>query len=219
VINEKRPARVKKLLDLAAAQDKSLRTAILEGTSPPRGRAAPPRLIFLDERPTSLDELTKTHADLAEKIGERLAWPGKPGVIIPPPPRELTTAEKSRFEEGKLIYANVCAACHQPTGLGQDGLAPPLVDSEWVLGPPARLPRILMHGVAGPISVTGVQFRLEMPGLPDLTDPQIAAVLTYIRREWDHGADPLTIDQIKQVRAQEQSRSQPWTALELLKIK
>ena len=39
-----------------------------------------------------------------------------------------------------------------------------------------------MQGVTGPISVTGVQFRLEMPGLPDLNDKQIAAVLTYIRR-------------------------------------
>jgi mono/diheme cytochrome c family protein len=218
VMNEKRPARIKKLLDLAAALEKTTRAAILEGMGPQKGRAAA-KLIFLDERPTSLDTLTQSHPDLVKQFEPRLAWPGKPGVVIPPPPRELTLAEKSRYEEGKLIYSNLCAACHQPTGLGQDGLAPPLVDSEWVLGPPARLPRILMHGVAGPISVTGIQFRLEMPGLPDLNDKQIAAVLTYVRREWDHGADPLTEEQVTQVRTQEKSRTQPWTALELLKIK
>jgi mono/diheme cytochrome c family protein/glucose/arabinose dehydrogenase/HEAT repeat protein len=218
VMSEKRPARVKKLLDLAAAQEKTARAAILEGMGPQKGRVQT-KLIFLEERPTSLEALKQSHPDLVKEFEPRLAWPGKPGVVIPPPPRELTISEKSRYEEGKNIYANICAACHQPTGLGQDGLAPPLVDSEWVLGPPTRLPRILMHGVAGPISVTGAQFRLEMPGLPDLSDHQIAAVLTYIRREWDHGADPLTDEQVQQIRAQEKSRTQPWTALELLKIK
>jgi mono/diheme cytochrome c family protein len=156
---------------------------------------------------------------LAGKVEERIAWPGKAGVVVPPPPRELTAAEKIRFEEGKAIYANVCAACHQPTGLGQDGLAPPLLDSEWVLGPPQRLPRILMHGVSGPISVTGVQFRLEMPGLPDLNDQQIAAVVTYIRREWEHGGEPVTVEVVEKVREQEKGRREPWTAIELLKVK
>jgi len=173
----------------------------------------------MDERPTSLDELMKSHAELAGKVEERLAWPGKAGVVIPPPPRELTVSEKARFEEGRLIYSNVCAACHQPTGLGQDGLAPPLLDSEWVLGPPARLPRILMQGVSGAISVTGVNFRLEMPGLPDLNDGQIACVLTYIRREWEHGEEPVSEDLVAKIREEEKGRSQPWTAIELLKIK
>ena len=131
----------------------------------------------------------------------------------------MTAIEKVRFEEGKTIYANVCAACHQPTGLGQDGLAPPLLDSEWVLGPAERLPRILMQGMSGPISVRGVQFRLEMPGLPDLNDRQIASVLTYVRREWEHGEEPVAEDFVAKIREEERNRREPWTAGELLKIK
>jgi mono/diheme cytochrome c family protein len=219
VMNERRAAGVKKLLEMAAGQEKDVRGAILQGMADAKARVGQGRLIFLGERPGSLDQLKSSHAELAGKVADRLAWPGKPGVVIPPPPRELTASEKGRFEEGKLIYANVCAACHQPTGLGQDGLAPPLVDSEWVLGPPQRLPRILMQGVSGAISVTGVQFRLEMPGLPDLNDRQIASVLTYIRREWEHGGEPLTEEMVSRIREEEKGRSQPWTALELMKIK
>src|SRR2546421_700698 len=102
---------------------------------------------------------------------------------------------------------------------GGRGLGPPLLDSEWVLGPPARLPRILMHGVSGSIAVTGVNFRLEMPGLPDLNDRQIASVLTYIRREWEHGGEPVAEDLVAKIRQDERSRREPWTAAELLKIK
>jgi hypothetical protein len=43
--------------------------------------------------------------------------------------------------------------------LGQPGLAPPLADSEWVLGPDQRLARILLHGAEGPITVAGTDFR------------------------------------------------------------
>ena len=43
--------------------------------------------------------------------------------------------EMMKKPDGKLIYAGLCAACHQPTGTGLEGLAPPLVDSDWVLGP------------------------------------------------------------------------------------
>jgi mono/diheme cytochrome c family protein/glucose/arabinose dehydrogenase len=221
VINERRDAKISRLLDLAGEQKNSAawkRTAILEGMAVTRGRA-PVKLIFLDEKPKSLDALLTSDGRLAERVLEKVAWPGKPGVVVPPPPRALTADEQGRFEEGKAIYAATCATCHQPSGLGQDGLAPPLVDSEWVLGPPSRLARILMHGVSGPITVTGVQFRLEMPGLPDLGDNDIAAVLTYIRREWDHGADPVEADFVKRIRTEEDDRNQPWTAAELLKIR
>ena len=47
---------------------------------------------------------------------------------------------------GKRQYDLVCAACHQPTGLGIEGVYPPLVGSDWVTGSPDRVIRILVHG-------------------------------------------------------------------------
>jgi hypothetical protein len=50
------------------------------------------------------------------------------------------------------------------------------------------LARIVMHGLAGPVKVSGRTYNLAMPPLPQLTDEDIAGVLTYIRREWEHTA-------------------------------
>src|SRR6185312_790636 len=94
-------------------------------------------------------------------------------------------------ERGKIVYTTICAACHQPSGMGQEGLAPPLVDSDWLLGPPQRPIRIVLAGVSGPIKVSGLQFQLEMPSFNILSDQNIADVLTYARREWEHTASPV----------------------------
>jgi mono/diheme cytochrome c family protein len=119
------------------------------------------------------------------------------------------------FEKGKTIYATLCAACHQPHGFGLDGLAPPLVDSEWVLGKPEMLARIVMHGLAGPVKVSGRTYNLAMPPLPQLSDEDIAGVLTYIRREWEHTARRRRNQVRHAIRDQEKGRMMMWTETEL----
>ena len=73
----------------------------------------------------------------------------------PPPP-------DPSFVRGQQLYENSCAACHQTSGWGAEGIAPPLVRSPWVLGPEGRLVRIALHGVRGPIEVNGRTYNLEM---------------------------------------------------------
>jgi hypothetical protein len=90
------------------------------------------------------------------------------------------------------------------------------VDSEWVLGRADRVARIVLHGVSGPISVDGKNYSLEMPGLAKLSDEDIASVLTYVRRSWDHTASPVSVETVKEARAT--NRPIPWTASELLAI-
>ena len=58
-----------------------------------------------------------------------------------------------------------------------------------------------------------------MPGLPTLSDEEIAGVLTYIRREWEHGALPVEPGEVAKVRAAFATRTSAWTAAELLKVK
>ena len=85
--------------------------------------------------------------------------------------------EQELFAAGKEIYGTLCAVCHQPDGRGRDKVAPPLVGSELTLAPPAIPVRIMLHGKIGSVNV--------MPALGSLlSDDQIAAVLTYVRREW-----------------------------------
>ena len=47
------------------------------------------------------------------------------------------------------------------------------------------------------------------------SDEELAAVLTYIRREWGHGAEPLDSERVSALRAALPTRTRPWTVPEL----
>lgn len=132
--------------------------------------------------------------------------------------RPLTPDEQRRFEAGKAMYEATCLACHQVHGMGQIGLAPPLVGSEWVSGSQERLIRIVLHGLRGPIKVKGETFEMDMPALGVLDDEQIAAALTYVRREWGHTFEPVAPESVKKVRDATATREDAWTMGDLLKI-
>jgi mono/diheme cytochrome c family protein len=230
VMAERRSARVGRLLELVAKEPEGAwrQVAVLTGMAPKvdpnTGQAAPVgKLIYLTEQPEVLSRLLDADntavRGLAKHVDARLAWPDKPGV--PPPPKivPLTAEQQARFEAGKAVYAQTCAACHQPTGVGQEGLAPPLADSEWVLGPKDRVIHIVLQGVKGPISVDGAYYNLEMPGLSAMSDADLAAVLTYVRREWEHTADPIDEQAVAAVREKTKDRADLWTAKELQQIK
>jgi mono/diheme cytochrome c family protein len=68
--------------------------------------------------------------------------------------------------------------------------------------------RILLHGKEGPAGM--------MPPVGQIfTDEQIAAVLTYVRREWGQTGAPVDPSAVNAVRAATTGRSRPWTDAEL----
>jgi len=120
---------------------------------------------------------------------------------------------------GKRLFTANCIACHQVTGLGMPGVFPPLAGSEWAQGPEERIIRIVLHGVSGPINVTGKDFNNTMtPFGSILKDEQIANVLTYVRQEWGNKAPPVTPEAVAKIRAETASHSGPWSPAELLQI-
>jgi len=125
---------------------------------------------------------------------------------------------------GRRLYGDTCAKCHQMDGLGVAGQYPPLVQSEWVLAEgPARLVRIVLDAVQGPITVKGVEYNNVMtPWRDTLNDVQVAAVLTYVRtqKEWGHNASPVTPEEVAAIRQKTKDRPGrgPWTAVELLAL-
>ena len=217
VAYERQPERIARLLKLAA--DTDWRLPLLGGFAD----AAP----FLKNRPIefpgpveTLAELgrspDKEVAGLAAKLDPLVTWPGKPGALLPPAP--LTAGELARYEQGKMFFNGICAACHQVHGRGLDGLAPPLVDSEYVNGPVGRLARIAIAGVHGPIDVNGMGFWLEMPPRGSMSDEQLADVFTYIRRAWGNRGDPVATETVARVRRETVDHPDSWTSDELKKI-
>ena len=51
-----------------------------------------------------------------------------------------------------------------------------------------------------------------------LSDEQIAAVLTYIRREWGHAGSPIDPAAVAETRRATAGRTRPWTNDELTKL-
>ena len=77
---------------------------------------------------------------------------------------------------GAIIYAANCAACHQATGKGVPGSFPPLDGSKIVNGPKEGQIAIVLHGKPG----------TAMPPWTQLSDIDIAAVITYTRNSWSN---------------------------------
>ena len=185
----------------------------LPGLSAPGGRVAvtPGRGVSLPAEPAALTKLasgTDAIALLAKNVSAKLDWPGRPAPVITAAP--LTAEQQKRFDAGAEIYKNICAGCHQEDGRGKEKLGANLVDSPYVDRARTRsaIIRILVGGKEGPIGL--------MPPLgPALTDEQIAAALTYIRRAWGHtgaAVDPLNV---MEVRGLSKGRTKPWSDEEL----
>ena len=174
-----------------------------------RPRHAPPR-VTIAARPEALIALT-TSADteLAASASRALAgfdWPGRPRTAPAAPP--LNAIERVRFAEGEAIYLRTCAACHRPDGQGLENVAPPLAGSSWVLGRAGLTARVVLNGKEGERLMPPVQ----------LTDGEIAAVLTYVRRAWGHEAAAVAPALVREARGASTGRLRPWTEEELLAV-
>ena len=178
--------------------------------------------IRLPEEPSQLVAMAAKETgkvkDGANAMLNFLVWEGKPGYKPPPPPPPLSASQQALFDQGSKVYAETCAKCHQPDGMGREGVAPALIDSEWVLGSDRRMARGLLAGIQGPIVVDRRTTTLEMPALRTLSDEDIAAAMTYARRSWDHEATPVEPSMVAAIRKETNSRTQPFTAKELEKL-
>lgn len=135
--------------------------------------------------------------------------------LVPVPPGG------ERVQRGMLVYTRpTCVACHQPNGMGTPPQFPPLAGAEWVNeSDPARLIRIVLHGLQGPIQVKGETYNnVMLPWKDVLDDEEIADVLSYIRKSWGNDAPIVTTEAVTAVREETAGRNTAWTAEELLQI-
>ncbi len=184
----------------------------LPGLSTPGGRVTVTagRGVALPGEPAGLTALasgTTPIALLAKRVHAKLDWPGRPAPVVTAAP--LTAAQQARFDQGAEIYKNLCLGCHQEDGKGKDKLGANLVDSAFVNAADASAGiRILVGGKEGTIGL--------MPPLgPSMSDEQIAAALTYVRRAWGHTASAVDPLNVMEVRGLSKGRTKPWTDQEL----
>jgi len=112
--------------------------------------------------------------------------------------RELSKPE--RIRAGELVFNQTCFACHQASGLGMPGIFPPLAKSDFLMADADRAIGIVLHGKQGEIKVNGVTYNQIMTP-QNLTDEQIANVLTFVMNTWGNEGEMITPDRVRKVRA------------------
>lgn len=109
---------------------------------------------------------------------------------------------KAIVERGKTVYLQRCMACHQMDGGGVPRLNPPLDGASKVRGGDKfYLIRAVIKGMTERVEIDGEYYDNNMSANADLTDAQIADVLTYIRNNWSNKASVVTAAEVKAARA------------------
>lgn len=103
---------------------------------------------------------------------------------------------------GKRVFNQICAACHQGNAMGLPGAFPPLAMSDYLNADPKRAIGIVLHGLSGKITVNSTGYESVMPPQgPNLNDTEIANVLTYVLNNFNNKGGSISPAQVKAVRA------------------
>jgi nitrite reductase (NO-forming) len=120
---------------------------------------------------------------------------GAPQVIAP------AANKAERIANGQRVYNSICAACHQPSGVGIPVAFPPLAGSDYFNADKKRAIATVVRGLSGPVTVNGQSFNSVMPAL-GLSDEDVANALTFVYSQWGNAGHEVTPAEVKAVRAE-----------------
>jgi len=99
------------------------------------------------------------------------------------PKEQKVMTRKALMEEGKAKYDLICSACHQPNGTGIPPMYPALKASSVAVGYPiSRHIGIILDGVPG---------SAMQPYKEQLSDDEVAAIVTYERNAWGNNTNDI----------------------------
>jgi len=102
---------------------------------------------------------------------------------------------------GAAVYTSNCAGCHGAAATGQPGIFPPLASNVLVAAAdPKEVEHIVLYGLQGKIAVNGGAYDGTMPAWKgNLSDQQIADVISYIRSNFGNKAAPVSVGDLGKV--------------------
>ena len=124
----------------------------------------------------SKDDYAKWVAEQKQKLGAAAQNPNK------------VWDEKELVAHGEQVFNANCAACHQAGGTGNAAIgAPALVGDKVVLGPAQHQIEVVLNGQTDGV-VQKAPTGGKMPSWSQLSDVDIASVITYTRNSWGNKA-------------------------------
>jgi mono/diheme cytochrome c family protein len=129
------------------------------------------------------DDVTPTPAGPMEPVET-------PDPAGPPDDPAIPVTGEEWINQGQTIYASQCATCHGVNGEGMDPQFPGLDGNPFVVSTnPTPVIDVVLHG------------REAMPPFADqLTDEEIAQVVSYTRNAWSNNASLVSEEEVQAIR-------------------
>ncbi len=112
-----------------------------------------------------------------------------------------TLTKEQQIAAGGVLFKGTCSTCHQESGLGLPNVFPPLAKSDYLLKDPRHAIEVVMNGLTGPVTVNGSTYNSVMPPMSQLTDDEVANILTYVLNSWGNSGPAISKQDVAKVRA------------------
>jgi nitrite reductase (NO-forming) len=113
-----------------------------------------------------------------------------------------TLSQDEQVAAGKSLFAGTCSVCHQENGAGLPGVFPPLAGSDYLAShSKEEIVRIVLNGLTGPVKVNGQDYNSVMPPMSQLTDDEVANILTYVQTGFGNKGARVLKDEVTAIRA------------------
>jgi len=113
-----------------------------------------------------------------------------------------TLTKEQQIAAGKQLFTGTCSVCHQANGEGLPGVFPPLATSDYLAKQDRdHLIGIPLHGLHGKVTVNGKEYDSVMPPMAQLTDDEVANILTFVLNSWGNPGGQVTKEEVAKTRA------------------
>jgi mono/diheme cytochrome c family protein len=102
---------------------------------------------------------------------------------------------------GQKLYARHCLSCHQADGYGVPNMQPAITGGAWVQGDASALALFVLTGGFDSAQRKESDSHNVMPAFEQLSDDDLAAILTFIRGRFGKGASPVNAATVAAARA------------------
>jgi len=102
---------------------------------------------------------------------------------------------------GELLYATNCGGCHQADGGGVPMMQPQLIGAPRANDSKGGVIDMILFG-SNAIEPGTSEFSNEMPSLSQLSDKEIALIVSYVRTHFENNGGPVTADDVSKRRTQ-----------------
>ncbi len=148
--------------------------------------------VYLGSQAEAGSEAQKRVASLQAQVKEAIAAD----------PKISSLTKEIQIARGQQTFMQTCFVCHQVNGEGIPNQIPPLAKSDYLMADPERSIRAVLQGLTGEIVVNGKKYNGAMLPMGNLSDEEIANVLTYVRNSFGNSGDPIAPDAVRKVRSE-----------------